>query len=500
MAKTEIEPGESMDNSLEITMENIKSKAVKGVVVLTGRTFFLQLLALGASVLLGTFLDPSEFGVFFAVSAVVNFLAYFSDVGLAAALIQSKKKVTDVDLKTTFTVQQGLVLSLIAVLFVATPFLRNYYNLSDHGIYLMIALAASLLMSSFKTIPSVLLERELDFSRLVMPQVLENVVYHCVAVYLAWQGYGLMTFTYAVLARGVVGLVSMYALKPWKPGFSFNKKSLKRLLKYGVPYQANTFLATIKDDGLVIFLGGVLTPAGLGYLGWAQKWAKYPLRLFMDNVLKVTFPTFSKMQDDKDHLASSVTRSIFFLCFLVFPSLVGFLILAPMLVHIVPKYEKWIPALIPLYIIGIDTVFATVTTQLTNTLNAIGKITTTFRLMVMWSVLAWMLIPFFAINHGYVGAAIGYALVSSSSIVAIIITKKYVNFSLKDAALSPALSTIMMSLPLLFVRSKVPNTMVSVIMLGLLGVVIYMASMRILAGDAIVKDVKKVTKNLYSRS
>lgn len=500
MSRFESEPGESFDNTLEITLETVKERAVKGVIVLTGRTFFLQILALAASVFLGIFLSPAEFGVFFVVSAVVNFLAYFSDVGLAAALIQTKSKVTESDLKTTFTIQQIIVVVLVAALFILTPFLVNYYNLSQSGVYLLYALAASLLMSSLKTIPSVLLERELDFAKLVIPQMLENIVYNFVVVIMAWKGLGVMAFTYAVLGRGITGLVSIYILKPWMPGIRFSRRSLGKLLRYGVPYQANTLLATIKDDGLTAFLGGVLTPSGLGYLGWAQKWAKYPLRLFMDNVLKVTFPAFSRMQDEKHVLAKSLTRSIFFICFLVFPSLVGFLILAPILVQIIPRYEKWIPALIPLYILSADTIFASATTQLTNTLNAIGKITTTFKLMIMWTGLAWLLIPLLATRFGYVGAAAGYALVSSSSILVIYLMRRIVRFSFKESMLLPAIGTSVMAVVLLGIRGFLPVNIYSVVGLGLLGFVVYLAVMRLLVGVSILEDVKKVAKNIYQRS
>lgn len=499
MVKTDNELGESFDNTLELTMEAVKEKTARGAVVLIGRTFFLQIFTLIVGIFLGIVLDPADFGVFIIVSAVVNFLAYFSDVGLGAALIQSKEKVTEVDLRTTFAVQQALVFSIVAILFILTPYLRNIYELNQDGVYLIYALGASLLMASFKTIPSVLLERNLEFTKWMVPQVLENLVYNTVVLILAWKGYGVMSFTYAVLARGAVGLVVIYILRPWLPRYAFSRKSLHRLLKFGVPYQVNTFLASIKDDGLTAFLGGVLGATQMGYLGWAQKWAKYPLRLFMDNVIKVSFPAFSKMQDEKEHLGSSVTKSIFFLCFLVFPSLVGFLILAPMLVQIIPRYEKWIPALIPLYILGIDTIFATVTTQLTNTLNAIGKISKTFKLMVMWTTLAWLIIPFLAVQFGFVGASVGYALVSSSSVVAIVFTKRYVDFSIKEASLYPAIATVIMAIILLLGSIFLDASTSSVIVLGVVGFVVYMAMMRLLVGVAIIDDVKRVTKNLYGK-
>ncbi len=494
MVREDSEVGDSLDNTLEITLDTIKNRAIKGVIVLTGRTFILQIIALVATGYLTYLLSPTDFGVFWIVSAVVNFLAYFSDVGLAAALIQSKSKVTEVDYKTTFTVQQLIVVTLLVGLFAATPWLQDYYELSKEGVYLFYALGISLLLSSLKTIPSVQLERELDFSKLVIPQVLENLVYNIIAVFLAWKGLGVMAFTYAVLIRGVVGLVAMYYLKPWMPGIAISKQSLRKLLKFGIPYQVNTLLATVKDDGLTAFLGGVLGASGLGYLGWAQKWAKTPLRLFMDNVLKVMFPAFARMQDDPKHLERSVTRSIFFVCFLTFPTLVGFMLLAPMIVDIIPRYEKWQPALVPLYIIGIDTMFAASTTQLTNLLNAIGKIKTTFKLMVMWTVLAWIFIPFLSIKYGYIGASIGYALVSSSSVIAIYIVRKHVQFSLVEGIVKPFVSTLLMGIVVYLLRGLFSASIVSIVILTAIGFVTYLGVSYKIVGVSIIEDVKKVTK------
>lgn len=490
---------EHLDPTAEITLDAIKARAVKGVAVLTGRTFLLSALSLIATGFLTVFLGPSEFGIFWIVSAIVNFLAYFSDVGLAAALIQKREKISPPDLNTTFLVQQILVLTLLALLFLATPILQSIYSLSLEGKLLLYALGVSLFMSSLKTIPSVLMERELEFGKLVIPQVIENLVYNLAAVLLAWKGFGIRSFTYAVLARGFVGLVTIYILKPWFPGLVLSKKALKKLLTFGVPYQVNTFLATIKDDGMTVFLGGILGSAGIGLLGWAQKWAYMPLRLFMDHVLKVTFPAFSRMQDEKKHLAQSVTRSIFFVCFLVFPSVAGVTILAPILVQIIPRYEKWYPALIPLGLISINTLFASATTQLTNLLNAIGKIKTTFKLMVMWTALTWLFVPALAIKFGVNGAAAGYALVGSSSIVAIYIVHKIVKFTLFNSVGAPAISTMVMGAVLLFIRRFLLVNLSTVWILGGLGVVVYMIAMYLLVGSAIFEDAKKGIRAMFSR-
>jgi len=491
--------GEHLDPTIEISLDAIKARAVKGVAVLTGRTFLLSVLSLVATGFLTVFLEPSQFGIFWIVSAIVNFLAYFSDVGLAAALIQKKEKIIREDLNTTFLVQQVLVIVLLVFLYKVTPLLQNYYDLSQEGLLLLYALGISLLLSSLKTIPSVLMERELEFGRLVIPQVIENLVYNISAVFFAWKGFGIRSFTYAVLLRGVAGFVTIYLLKPWFPSFSFSKKSLKKLLTFGVPYQANTLLATIKDDGMTVFLGGILGSSGIGFLGWAQKWAYMPLRLFMDHVLKVTFPAFSRMQDEKAHLERSITRSIFFVCFLVFPSVVGLLILAPLLINIIPRYDKWQPALIPLALISMNTLFAASTTQLTNLLNAIGKIKLTFKLMIMWTALTWIFVPFLAIRYGVNGAAFGYSLVGASSIIAIYIVRKIVTFSLYNSVGAPGISALIMGIILIFIRGFLPHNLLSVCFLIGIGVVIYFIATYLLIGSSIFKDAKKGIKAVFSR-
>lgn len=491
--------GEHLDPTTEISLETVKERSVRGVIVLTGRTFILQVIGLVAQLFLFAYLGKYEFGVFAIVSAIVNFLVYFSDIGLAAALIQKKETPTDTDLKTTFFVQQVLVLAIIAIIIILTPFFTQKYSLNHDGVILLYALSISLLLSSLKSIPSVLLERKLEFVKLVFPQVLEQVVYNVILVFLAMFGFGIKSFTFAVLARGIVGLIAIYALQPWKPGLAFSKRTLADLFKFGIPYQINTFLATLKDDGITLILGGILGPVGVGILSFAQKIARLPLTFFMDTVTRVTFPAFSRMQDAKSDLERSVTRSIFFICFLVFPSLVGISILSPILVRVIPKYNQWIPALVPIVFICINFVFAAATTQLTNMLNAIGKIKITFYLMIMWTVLTWAFVPILAVKFSVVGATIGYSLVGVSSVVAIIIAKRYVNFSITDSMIKPAIGSFVMGAVLLILRKFLPVSFLTLEVGVVVGGVVYVSSMVSMVGLSLIEDAKRSFNTIFQK-
>ncbi len=488
-----------LDPNTEIPLETVKERSVRGIVVLTGRTFFLQILGAVAILFLGAFLGQVEWGVFAIVNAIINFLNYFSDVGLAAALIQKKENPTETDLRTTFLIQECLVLLVIVTMIILGPFFIHKFSLNYDGSILYYAMALSFLISSFKSIPSVILERKLDFIKLTFPQILEQTIYYIVLVIFAVKGYEIKSFTIAVITRDVIGVIAMYIMQPWKPGIAFSRKTLSGLFKFGIPYQINTFLAALKDDGMTLILGSILGPFYIGYLAFAQKIARFPLTFFMDTVTRVTFPAFSRMQSHQKDLERSVTRSIFFICFLVFPSLVGLVVLLPIFIKIVPQYEKWTPALLTVTLISVNFAFAAATTQLTNLLNAIGKIRITFYLMIMWTVLTWVLIPFLAIRFGFNGAALGYALVGASSVIAIFIARKYVKFSLMDSIYKPLVAALIMGAILLILRISLPVNFYSLSILVLVGVVTYGVLMIAIIGVTLIEDAKRSFKTIFNR-
>lgn len=237
-------------------------------------------------------------------------MVYFSDIGLAGALIQ-KQEVTDDDLATTFTIQQILSLVLLGLGFVAGSFIAHVYSLSTAGIWLFRALLVSVFLSGLKTIPSVLLERKLDFIKVATVQIIETIIFYGLAVILAWKGFGVTSFTVAVLIRSLIGLLMIYILAPWKPKIGINKVSFKKLVSFGMPFQLNSLLGLVKDRMLVAYYGAILSPSNVGYLQWAERWSLFPLRMVVDNVSKVTFPAYSRLQEEKDHLIKAIEKSIF---------------------------------------------------------------------------------------------------------------------------------------------------------------------------------------------
>jgi len=461
-------------------IQEVRRKSIIGVVSYTLRTAALQMVAFVATLLLSYYLSPDQFGIYYIVVAVIGFFTFLSDVGLAAALIQKKEEPTIEDLRTTFTVQQVLAILIVVIIIALTPIWQEKQGLQQEGLWLLYSLAFSFILSSFKTIPSILLERKLEFGKLVLPQILENIVFYTVAVTLAAMGYGVTSFTIAVFARSIIGLIAIYALQQWPLGISFSRQSFNSLVRFGARFQLNDLLARIKDDLFIVVLAKYLPAAQIGYLGWAKRWSLFPYQLSVNSVMSVTFPTFSRLQEHPENLKRAVEKSLFFVMLVILPILAGVSALAFPITVLVEGYQKWRPALFALHMFNLNIVFAAMFNPLIQTMNATGRIQKTLNIMVVLTVATWVLSPFLLMLMGYNGVALASAVVAVLSGYSLFYIKSFVNIDFFDQIWRQLMSAGVM-IGVLYMFSNLWSK--SFIMLGsgvLVGAFVYLLCIAIL--------------------
>jgi O-antigen/teichoic acid export membrane protein len=455
--------------------DKVKSKTFTGVGALVMRNVLRQPISFISFFALSVFLEAWQLGVYWAVSEVIAILGYFSDVGLAAALIQKKEQPEKKEIRTTFTIQQIIVFILIAGSLILTPWLQQRFDFGPHGRRLLYALLFGFFTSSLQTIPSVQLERKLAYKKLAFVDLMEQIAFSGLAVLLAWQGFGVQSWIIAVVARSIVGVVLMYILSSWPIGFAFDFQSVKDLFNFGIPYQANSLLAVFKDRLMNVFLWGILGSTGMGILGWAQKWSQLPLRFLMDSVIRVTFPAYSRLQKNKERLCKALNKGAFFINFFVFPALAGMGILMPKVVHLFPQYQKWAQGIVPFWLYLVNFGIGAATTPLVNAFSAVGKIKMNLKLMVMWTGLTWLLVPLLARQMGVTGAALGLMLVSLSSVVAWYLVKKEFGVNLLKIIGLPFLLTTVMTGSLLLIDQILTLSIIEMVVITLSGGLIYLA-------------------------
>ena len=302
--------------------------------------------------------------------------------------------------------------------------------------------------------------------------MVENMLFYTIAVIFAFAGFGAFSYAIATFVKSIVGLILMYRFQSWPIGISFSWDSLKKLLQFGIPFQLNSFIALAKDRLSNLLVAGILGREAFGLLSWAQKGSRIPLS-FMDAIMKITFPTFSRIQNDFELLRKSISRSIYFIALVVFPSLLGITLVAADLVAVIPKYGKWQPALLPLYFYALSFAIAAVTTPITNAFNAVGKIKITTKLMIMWTILTWIFFPILSLKFGYIGTSIAALLVGLSSVFAWLLCQKHFQVNIFSTVFKPFLASLLMLVVCLPLNNLFPSPLYRLVSKTFIGLLVY---------------------------
>lgn len=423
----------------------MKKKTVSGAVSYMVRTVILFAIGFVSSLLLAAYLSPADFGIYGVVTQIIGILTFFSDIGLAAALVQKHKEPTTTEYRTVFTVQQVLSWLIFGITFlvgfsgIITP------TVGTAGIWVLMALGFSFPLASLKTVSSVRLERKLDFSKLVLPAIFEQVAYNGALIFCAIRGMGVASYTVAVLARSIIGVIVMLWIEPWPIGIAWDQQAIRSMLGHGVKFQLNDFLARIKDQLFYLFLGLRLPIHEFGYISFAKQWSFLPYQLTVQNVIAITFPTYSRLQHDKNLLKKAIEKTTFFISLAIFPMLVGMCVFVIPFTSLIVKYQKWQPAVFTFILFTLSIGWGAISTPLTNTLNAIGKISVTLKLMIFWTALTWILTPLFMWKFGFNGVAWAAFAIGFTSILPIIEVRKIVNVDIWDQVWRQLLASIVMA-------------------------------------------------------
>ncbi|MFA5136122.1 MAG: oligosaccharide flippase family protein [Patescibacteria group bacterium] len=450
----------------------IKQKTILSTVSLFFQSGYSAFLGLAANLAVTVLLSPEIFGIYITTLSIISVLNYFSDIGLAASLVQKKELHHD-DVKTTFTIQQLMIVTAVSVGFLTTNLVRNFYKLPHDGIHLYWALLLSFFISSLKTIPSIFLERKIKFQRVVLVQIVENTVFYICVIVLAILGHELRSFTIAVILRAFTGLILIYILSPWTPKLGISKVSLKTLLSFGLPFQASSFLALFKDDLIILFLGKILGFEALGYIGWAKKWAEAPIRIIMDNISRVLFPVISRIQHDTAKIGRVLDKILYYQTMVLAPTLFGAVILMGTVIEVIPKYNKWSPALPLFYIFCLASFFSSYSSPFMNFFNALGKVKISFTFMLLWTVATWLLTPIMTLWHGYFGFPITLLIVASSSVFVSYRARSFVTFHIYRSVYKSMLSSLFMATVMLILVALIQNPYVRLPTVMLTGIVVY---------------------------
>ncbi|MFA5771220.1 MAG: oligosaccharide flippase family protein [Thermoplasmata archaeon] len=325
----------------------IKKRASIGVMSLILRTGILKIISFIGSIILARLLIPADFGIYAIVSFIVTFFGTFTNAGLGASLIR-KSTVTNKELTTAFTTQQILTGTVCIIIIVIAPLFNLIWKTSTTIEWLVRIMVISFFINSLGVVPTIQLERELKYNKLVVSDVLRSVSYTFTSVILAYSGYGVWSFILGAFVSSILGTISLFIISPWHISIGIDKKSLKEMLSFGVVFQAGVVVSLVYTSVTPVLVGVLAGATGLGYVVFADATIQFPL-IFVYAYQRVTFPTFSYLKDNKETYRKAIEKSIRYASYFLYPLFFIILTTASFFIPIIFG-NKWMPALPVIYI------------------------------------------------------------------------------------------------------------------------------------------------------
>lgn len=407
-----------------VDVADLQRRARFGVIALAGRTVLMQLTMLGGDVYLRRKLEPADFGLYAIVQFALAVFMQFGDVGIASSMIRQHETPTRRQLSSAWTLQMLLGSVTTVVLWTGAPLLREFWpDMSPHGVWVLRALSVDILLSSARLIPSLLMERDLQFGKLSVLDVILNGAYYVAAIGLAATGHGVMSLAFAVVVRGTFGVIGAYALRPFRPSVVLDLELLRPIMRFGVRFQAKGLLGFLSGAIAPVYAGRTLGQSQLGFINLGQSTAFFPLRL-VEVMARVSFPLFSRLQGEPTAFAKVLERG-------VVVSAMGTLFFVGLVVGLGPNLlnvvygEKWLPALPLLYVYAGALSIGFLHPVVSPALDALGKVGLNLRLTIGWTTAIIVLVALLTPRWGSFGFAIGYCIpvVLGNCVVAVILKR-----------------------------------------------------------------------------
>ncbi|MFC1935229.1 MOP flippase family protein [Chloroflexota bacterium] len=331
--------------------------------VMTGTQFVV-------TAVLARLLVPEEFGIVAAVTIFTGLIVLVNELGLGAAIIQ-RKELNESHLSTTFWASLAAGISFWLLATIASPFVAAFYH-EDLVRPVLIVSSAAFVVGTFGVVHRSLLARNLDFKKLAVSEVVGGVVYGLVSVSLAIAHFGVWSLVWGGLSASFASVVILWWIERWQPRIRFSLRSFRELFVFGGYVTAARSINYARQNVDYLIVGRLLGRSHLGVYSLAFRLIMFPMMRLSTLVTRVTFPAFSRIQDENERLRRGYLKLATYTSVLTFPMLAGLLAVAPEFVVVVFG-EKWNAAITPIQILCVYGMMMSVGTLVGPIIRAKGR-------------------------------------------------------------------------------------------------------------------------------
>jgi len=478
----------------------LKRKAIRSSILVFGKTLFQKGTNFFNKIVLAWLLVPADFGLVAISALVIDGIGLFREMGINSALIY-KKDDEDLAADTAFILIFVISSILYAITFLFAPLVAEFFNEPLVTDIIRVS-ALSFLITAIGFVPLTLLEKKIEFRNYVTLDIASTVIGVSSMILMALFGFGVWSIVYSGLIVGISGSCGVWFLTPWRPKFRFDRKIAFELIGYGKFMVGLVFVIFMIQNIDNATIGKVIGASMLGLYVMAYSICNLPSNTVVNTINQVLFPTYSKIQDDKEKLRIAYIKVFNLVSMLVFPLTFGTFIVAPEFVTVVlsEKWQPMIPIIQVLCFFGLFRALAGTTGEM---FKALGKPKMLFKSYGAQLVIIALLIYPATTSFGVIGTSIVITL--SFFLVMIWLLSNLCNAlkiqynTLGRISGAHLVSSIIMIIIVYAIKTMLGMNIVSLITSILVGALVYALAIQVLTRGGVAKDIHEVIYAIKQR-
>lgn len=383
--------------------ESLKNKTISSMLWSTLGKFGTMGIQFVTNIVLARLLMPDDFGTIGMLSIFIVLSETFIIGGFGQALIQ-KKNPTHIDYTTVF--YWNLVASIVmyGLLFVFSPIISRFFEMPQlESVVRVYGLV--LIISAFSIVQNNQLQKNLKFKVLSIRNITAASFGTVVSIIMALYGFGVWSLVVSHLVNATISVVLLWRLSSWRPTWEFSYQSFKELSSFGSLMAISSLVDQFYKEMQGLIIGKWYSAADLGHYSQAKKLENIPTSSLSQIVSQVTFPVFSKLQDNKVQLKASIRNCTTAVTYLNFPLNILLIVIAPPLIRLLygPNWEE---AILYFQLLNIVGLFYTITTMNNSIIKSLGKSKIFLYIKIIQRVVGLFLI-FMGASHSIIGLLLG---------------------------------------------------------------------------------------------
>lgn len=464
----------------------LKQSVFSGLIWTFGERIIAQGISFILSIILARLLLPEEYGIIAIVLVFINLANVFVSNGFGEALVQ-KKNADNTDFSTAFYCSLAVAVALYVALFLAAPLIAKIYRYNDLILVLRV-LSLKIIISSVSTIQHAYVSRKMIFKRFFFSTIGGTLVSAVVGIGMAYAGLGVWALVAQYLVNTVIDTVILFITIPWRPSLSFSTQAAKRIVSYGWKITASALINTGYSELRNLVIGGFYTTTDLAFYNRGNQFPSLVITNIDTAIGKVVFPAMAQSNDDKIRLKAVSRRALKTTSYLIFPLLIGLMVIARPLVMILLT-EKWEPCIFFLQVGCIFFMCQPIQTTNWQIIKAVGRSDLCFKLEVLKKAIGISML-IVSIAFGVKAIAVMSAIFGViSMIINMVPNGKLINYTVKEQMLDflPALTiSILMGILVHTVTLLEFNSILTLVLQLIVGILTYIGSSIIFKIDSFV--------------